>query len=71
MPVTTMKDVSGTYKCDKCKETFEGKDVVLVRRPQNIAILTPGMEPLRTADGSFFACPLCGYLHLWGFDRAT
>lgn len=78
------KDVTGTYKCDKCKASFDAQEIKLEPAATNIAILTP-MRPMLfvSKDGKIMGggkhaeegdrtlhCPKCGELHLFGFDPA-
>jgi hypothetical protein len=78
------KDVTGTYKCDKCRATFDAQEVKLRPAATNVTILTP-MSPMlfvnkegKIMGGGKHAdpgdqtlhCPKCGELHLFGFNLA-
>ena len=74
-------------KCDSCKKTFLHAKVQLVDPIENISILTPlypfifvnkngiitgGFKMASKKKGDkVFKCPLCGFIHLYGFDEVT
>jgi len=65
------------YECDKCKGSFKTRDVILVKKPDNLTIMSSpmlmGMGGLLTVeyngDSYHLQCPLCNYTHLFGFNK--
>jgi hypothetical protein len=59
------------FRCDKCKKTFEAKDVVLTKWASNVEIAFVRILKIRFRGRDYSTdCPKCGEPHLFGFDRA-
>ena len=76
------KDVTGTYKCDKCKKSFKANEVVL--QPANSNINFPLVRIMVVSEKGIISgchtpqkgdqtlhCPYCNELHLFGFDKVS
>jgi hypothetical protein len=71
-----------TYRCDECKQTFTGREVVLKPFRINISFCTVKLVQDKTTPISIcdtcdlpegheyytMHCPRCGMVHLFGFD---
>jgi hypothetical protein len=72
------------FKCDECKKSFNGEDVILSSAPTNISMELAASAFLfvdkdgiirggtKGPDGNLGDqvghCPLCNFPHLFGFD---
>ena len=75
------------FECDECKKTFNGEDIKLKEGPKNMSMaslmtrflfvdkngyITGGSRgPDGTIGDQVTCCPLCGYVHLFGFNRVA
>jgi len=70
-----VNELEKEFRCDDCKKTFLGKDIILFRDSDNVTIIPPPYmnRVIKKIDGNDYvlACPHCKHVHLFGFDKVV
>lgn len=60
-----------TFKCDKCGETFTGREVLIEKEHTGFECFNPMQRRIMVKhknENYDVLCPLCKKVHLFGFD---